>query len=252
MHLIYIDDSKDEHLCVFSALAIPIDRWQEAFEVIKNHRRTLRDKHGIRIYDELHAHKFVKGRGSRKAGQLIPRALRCQIFKDTLALVTALPGARIFNVSFPIEREGWAFERLLNRISRTMHTWDSYAILMCDEGKEAEYTRLVRRMGRFNPIPSNQGSWQDGSATKNIVIDRIIEDPIFKHSNLSYFIQLADFCAYALLRHDRPTGYALKYGLNKAFPVLKAIAVPESAAADPLHVIRYAIKKPSPVLTRTA
>ena len=35
---------------------------------------------------------------------------------------------------------------------------------------------------------------------KNTVIDRILEDPFFKNSEMSYFIQLADFCAYALLR----------------------------------------------------
>jgi hypothetical protein len=239
MHLIYIDDSKDEQQCVFSALAIPIKRWQEVFAVVKEYRHTLRDKHGIRIYDELHAHKFVKGRGSRIAGQMIPRALRCQIFKDTLTLIAALPEVRIFNVSFPIDREAWAFERLLNRINRTMQTWDSHAILMCDEGKEAEYTRLVRRMGRFNPIHSKYGKWGDGSATRNLVIERIIEDPIFKQSDKSYFIQLADFCAYALLRHDRPTGYALKYGLNKAFLALEPITIRETAPRDPMHVIRY-------------
>lgn len=34
-----------------------------------------------------------------------------------------------------------------------MQTWDSYATLILDEGKEAETTRLLRKMGVYNPVP---------------------------------------------------------------------------------------------------
>jgi hypothetical protein len=30
MYLFYIDDSRDEKLCVFSSLALPEDQWREA------------------------------------------------------------------------------------------------------------------------------------------------------------------------------------------------------------------------------
>lgn len=57
----------------------------------------------------------------------------------------------------------------------------------------------------FNHIPSNQGVWgSTSSITKNIPTRNIIEDPIFKKSHMSYFIQLVDFCAYALLRMEYP------------------------------------------------
>lgn len=239
MHLIYIDDSKDEQRIVFSGLAFRVESWHETFRAIKAYRQVLKSKYGIAVYYELHATKFVRGKGSLGAKRMVPKGLRCQIFKDTLEFITTLPDVRIFNVSFPLSKEEWAFERLLNRINRTMHTWDSHALLMCDEGRESDYTRLVRRMNVFNPVPSNQGTWGDGSATKNIVIDRIVEDPIFKKSHRSYFIQMADFCAYALLRHDCPTVRARQYGLDKAFTILAKVGVPETAPRDPQHVIRY-------------
>jgi hypothetical protein len=239
MHLIYIDDSKDEQRIVFSGLAFRVESWHDAFQSIRDYRRFLKTKYGIAVYYELHATKFVRGKGSLGAKNIVPKALRCQIFKDTLEFIITLPDVRAFNVSFPLSREDWAFERLLNRINRTMHTWDSHAILMCDEGREGDYTRLVRRMNVYNPMPSNQGTWEDGSQTKNIVIDRIIEDPIFKKSHKSYFIQLADFAAYALLRQDCPTTRARKYGINKAFQTLVQIGIPETAPLDPQHVIRY-------------
>ena len=43
MHLIYIDDSADEKLSVYSALALPADQWRTAFADMKQYRarRTL-------------------------------------------------------------------------------------------------------------------------------------------------------------------------------------------------------------------
>ena len=62
---------------------------------------------------------------------------------------------------------------------------------------------------------------------------RVIEDPFFKDSDRSYFIQLADFCAYALLRKERPTQYTQRYGLHEAFDLLDAVLVKEASAGDP-------------------
>ena len=47
----------------------------------------------------------------------------------------------------------------------------------------------------FNPIPSQFGEWSPGQKAKNITVDRIIEDPIFKASHHSYFVQLVDCVA---------------------------------------------------------
>jgi len=47
MHLIYVDDSRDEELCVFSALALPVDQWHEAFGLVRQSRRDLKRDHGI-------------------------------------------------------------------------------------------------------------------------------------------------------------------------------------------------------------
>jgi Protein of unknown function (DUF3800) len=72
-------------------------------------------------------------------------------------------------------------------------------------------------MGVFNPIPSMLGGWPEGTATRNIPTQFILEDPVFKVSQRSYFIQLADFCAYALLRKERPVATKTKCGLDVAF-----------------------------------
>ncbi len=207
MHLIYIDDSGDEELCIFSALTIRADEWHSCLKEIKNFRHDIQTSDGISVYAEFHAWKFVSGRGKLADG-VVPKGRRCQIFKQTLQIVATLPGTRLFNTVFPIKASEHAYEALLESINQNLQRQDSYAILICDEGKETIYTKLVRRM----------------QTLKNGAIDRILEDPFFKQSDQSYFIQLSDFCAYALLRQEHPIASKTKYGLDQAFNLLEPIS----------------------------
>lgn len=239
MHICYIDDSGDSEWRIFSILAVPVDEWKNVLNLIKQFRRGLKAEHGIFVTVEFHATKFVAGRG-RIADKPVFKGKRCQIFKDTLAFVSGLQaqGVKLFNASCPRDDERLVFERTINRINRTMQSWASKAILISDQGKD--YTSLVRRMGIYNPIQSRFGAWPDGSPTKNMPLDRIIEDLIFRDSADSYFIQLADFCAYALFRSEKPIESKSKYGLNAAFDLLTDICTPECFGADPrrLGIIR--------------
>ena len=237
MHLIYIDDSREHPLYCFSGLVVPADQWLETFCAVKKWRRGLKDSDGIYVTKELHAWKFVSGRGAISP-QIVTKSRRCQIFRESMSFLADLTQVRLFNVCLDY-RQDWAFERLLNRINRTMQAWGSHALLICDEGNEANYTRLVRKMGVFNPIPSQFEVWKDtGKKTRNIPIERIIEDPFFKQSDRSYFIQLADFCAYALLRKEKPLQSKLKYGLHNMFELLEPICVKEAHPRDPFGIIR--------------
>lgn len=214
-----------------------MEEWRDSLRLVKEFRQGLRRSDGIHHLVEFHAWKFVSGRG-QLSDHIINKTRRCEIFKNTLTLITTLPGARLFNSCLPSDRAGWAFERLLNRINRTMQAWNSHAILICDEGKESYYTLLCRRMGVFNPIPSKYGQWPEGETHRNIPIERIIEDPIFKNSKYSYLVQLADFCGYALLRRENPLPSKSKYGLHTAFNLLSPICVREANPRDPDGIIR--------------
>jgi hypothetical protein len=81
--------------------------------------------------------------------------------------------------------------------------------------------------------------WFDSGKTwKNIPLDRIVEDPFFKGSAQSYFVQLVDFIAYALLRREHPLPSKSKCGLDKAFSELDPILVREARRGDPEGIIR--------------
>jgi hypothetical protein len=119
-----------------------------------------------------------------------------------------------------------------------METWKSRALIVHDEGKD--FTPLLRRMGIYNPVQSRYGAWENGQATKNIPTERIIEDIVFRKSHKSDLIQMADFCAYALLRSEYPIPSKTKYGLDKSFDAMAATCIVEAYQGDPrrLGIIR--------------
>lgn len=236
MHFIYIDDSGEGRRKIFSAIAVPVRYWNDVFQRVKHWRQDLHIQHGIPLNYELHATKFVRGRGRGASGL----RRRSAIYFDTFRLLNELPGVGVFNVCFDNGNTARAFERLLNRINRTMKAKGSYAHLICDEGDEAKYTKMYRRMRVMNQIPSAYGTWaHSGKQTDNIPLDRIIEDPAFKQSENSYFIQLADFVAYGLLQKEIGGCSGNPHGIQKAFDTLKPYRFVQVAnPRDPNGVIR--------------
>lgn len=238
MHFIYIDDSGDENVRVYSALAIADGDWKDVFSCIKAYRRDLKQQYGIFVTGELHATAFVAGRG-RISTRTVPKGMRCRLFRETLAFIAQLRGVRLFNAIAPKGYEGLIFERLMNRINTNMRKSGSNAIIIHDHGKD--YTSLVRRLGVYNPIQSMFGAWAGGSTHKNLPLDNVLEDIVFRDSARSYFIQLVDFCAYALFRNEYPLASKAKYKLHASFEELHPICIPACFGADPkkLGIIRH-------------
>lgn len=239
MHLVYIDDSGDSDVYGFSALVIPEQCFRVSLLAVKAFRRELRESDGIFVNREFHAVDFVAGRG-RIGARVVTKWRRCQIFREAISAVTRLPGARLFNAFGPRDQKLQTLERLITRIDRTMQEWGSVAALFFDEGEERAYTKLIRRMGVYNPIRSQYGRWPGGNEYRNMPIEHVIEDPSFRRSKQSYFIQLADFCGYAMLQRERPTTNPrrARYGLHEVFETLAPICVMEAYRADPFGIVR--------------
>jgi len=73
-----------------------------------------------------------------------------------------------------------------------------------------------------------------------MIVERIIEDPVFKDSSRSYFIQLADCVAYALLKREvEPTPRIEKYAIHKMFDDnLSGVCFKKASSQDPLGIVR--------------
>ncbi len=119
MFFVYIDDSGDEAIRCFSALVIHESQWKTVHATVKQHRRGLKKSDAMLVTKELHATDFVAGRG-RVGTQIVTKGRRCEIFRQTLAMVAGLPNVRLFNAISKRSKEKVLFEWLVNRINRTM------------------------------------------------------------------------------------------------------------------------------------
>lgn len=273
----YVDESHDERLFCLSAIGIRHSHWRDCFAQIRAHRERLKSDFGLFLRKEIHAHKFHGGRG-KVAPTDIGKWQRSRIFNGLLQLVASLPQVTLFNVC--LEKAGHsdpqlvAWDRLINRIERTLVEFESKeiprrrdvisrsrqcmstadveflerclldyrprAFIISDQGRELEIERVLRKMHVFNPIPSRFGVWATGAKTKSITIDHIIEDPAFKRSERSYFVQLADCVAHALLKREAPpTERVQKYGVHKMFEDnLSGVCYKNASYSDPLGIVR--------------
>lgn len=237
MHLIYMDDSKDADHLAFSALCIPDDKWQASLEHLIGMRRALRASDGIYTTVEMHATDWIGGRGNI-APHIVPKGARARMFNYALSSFVLLPGASLLNAFGPKGREETLFERLLNRIQVFLSKAGSRAVIFSDEGKNYDY--LLRRMRRFNFIPSKFGDWGDGAAARNMPTRQILEDLVYRDSKRSLFVQAADFCAFALLRSEVPTAATSRLGVHESFALIEPLCIKQAYAKDPrrLGIIR--------------
>ena len=231
MWFAYVDESKDAgNLYVYSALITNGEAWQATFAKVKAFRQELRRDYGIYMDQELHAWKFAAGKGAISP-RVILKPERAEIFRKVMQFIASSKRFAVASSCNPIEN--YAFERLLNRINKTAEVKGENVLMIFDEGQEVEITRRLRRLRVHNPIPSNRETWPDGKRTKNLPLANIVEDPVFKDSETSYFIQLADFCAYSLLRMERPLPARSELGYDTMYEELRPISRRFLNRADP-------------------
>lgn len=190
---------------------------------------------GIYTRKELHATDWNGGKG-RIAPTFISKPHRANLFNFFLAGIALIPGAQLINAAVPPTDENRAFEWMLNRINVNMTKAGSQALIFCDQGKS--FDSMLRRLRKFNYIPSRRGVWETGGFSKNITLDRILEDIVYRDSARSLMIQAADSCAYALLRHENPIPSKTAYGLDQSFKILDRILVKAANGRDALGIIR--------------
>ena len=279
VRLFYIDESYDDTTFCLSAISVRHTHWKECFELVKAHRKQLKVSHGILLRKQIHSRDFVRGRGriSRRGITKWERSRIFLSFLHLATSLPAamvfnvcLPKKGLADVQMK------AWDRMTNRIERTMRRFDEHehryrsqicdaideldpnisetmcndvrarlllfrarALIIADQGRESQITSALRRMHVHNMIPSQFGRWETGLTAKNITTDRIIEDPFFKPSARSYFLQLADCISYSLLKQEvPPTPQIKKYSVDKMFPVLEPVLYRWASPRNPQGIVR--------------
>ena len=180
---------------------IDADLWPAAFDEMLRFRRRIRDTFGVPMRAEIKANYLLRNSGDLRPVNLGAGARRV-IYRAHMRVLQTLP-ARAFAVV--VDKRGasrppavafdLAWEGMLQRLERTSRAEHATFMVMHDEGEDDAIRRWVRRARRHLTAGSAFGTGQFRNPA-NLLVD----DPVARRSEQSYFVQLADLVAYAAFR----------------------------------------------------
>lgn len=255
MYLMYVDESGDSGLnntptnyFALTGLVVHELRWRTYLEELILFRARMKEKFGLKLREEFHASQFISRPGD--IAQRISRNDRLAMirhFADTLARMTDL---NLINTvvdktdkqdSFDIFEAAWGalIQRFENTISQ--HNFpgpsnaDERGLIFCDHTEDKKLMKLLRQRRRYNPVPHTQ---QFGLGYRNLPLEYVIEDPSFRDSKHSYFVQAVDLAAFLLYQKVAPNAYMKKKSGHKYFQRLGPILCRVASSTDPDGIVR--------------
>lgn len=247
----YVDESGDcglvnspsEHF-VLTGLVIHESCWMPALERLIAFRRRMKTAFGLKLREEIHTSALITSPGDLARIKKFDRLSIIRHYADELA---SNDDYRIINIVVKKRGKksdydvfGTAWQRLIQRFENTLKyrnfpncvVANEQGLLFPDRTDDKKLTRLLRRMRRYNYIP-----YGPGSDSRNVIISRIAEDPCFRDSDQSLFIQSADMAAYLLRQHLAPNSYMRRKGGSNYFNRLSPILCTQASSTDPRGIV---------------
>ena len=254
MFLMYVDESGDVGLdrsptryFILTGVVVHESRWRAYLERLIDFRKHLRDTYGLRMREEFHAAHMLRNPGDLMR---IPRHDRLAMMREFADQMAAMSDLNLVNIvvdkqlklaGYDVFEKAW--QALIQRFENTLvsgnfrgsQSSDEQGMIIADHTDQKKLQTLTRRMRRHNPVPYQQAY---GTGYRNLRLTRMIEDPVFRDSADSYFIQMADLAAYLLYQREEPNSYMRKKGGKNYFDRLKPILCTVASARDPDGIVR--------------
>jgi hypothetical protein len=255
MYLLYVDETGDSGTAnsptryfVLSGLVIHELRWRAYLDDLIDFRKQMRQRYDLRLREEFHSAAMISKPGDLVRIARHNRLAMIRHFADRLA---AMEDASVINVlvdkrnkppDYDVFQMAW--RALIQRFENTIryHNFpgprntDDKGLLLCDHTEDKKLQALLRQMRRFNPIPNQTATY--GSGHRDIPLRAIIEDPNFRDSAHSYFIQAVDLASFLLYQRYAPNAYMKAHGGQNYFTRLKPILCLCASPRDPDGIVR--------------
>lgn len=254
MFLMYVDESGDCGLVnspsryfVLSGIVVHELRWQSYLEQMINFRQQLKQQYGLRLREEIHASALINRPGALDRIPKYDRLAILRQFADQLTLMTDLNVINVVvdkqgkPITYDVFEMAWKaiIQRFENTLARRNFVGpanpDECGMLFPDYTDNKKLIALLRKMRRYNPIPN---STVTGTGYRNLQLSRMVEDPNFRDSAYSYYIQAADVVAFLLYQHLHPNAYMRKKAAQNYFQRLDPILCKVASRTDPLGIVR--------------
>jgi len=233
MYFCYVDESGDPGVhdqnnpnksgskyFILAALIIDADKWKGALDIIKSFRRQLAAQSYLNYDVEFHCAEMIDPRKTKAYNQMtisdrwgiirqfadrVGNQISCSIIGIVLDKTnTTLDSKDYFTTS--ITNLYLAFDEFLKEKK-------SYGIVLFDRANEKIATTHVRKL---------MGTGATGQTVPGARIGWVIEDPLYRISSDSFFIQATDMIAYTLKEQEFPLTSRKKYNADRIFNNLLA------------------------------
>jgi hypothetical protein len=226
MYLMYVDESGDIGLLprsptryfILSAIVIHELKWRDILHDLVQFRQMLKATKGLMIREEIHCTNFISRPGALVR---IPRNDRLDIIKKCIDWLNFQTDISIYSVV--VDKEGkqitydvflQAWNALLMRFENTISKRNfpgprnatDMGMVLSDNTDGNKLRGLLRKMRHFNMIPSLFGG------SRNLKLQYIIEDPVFRDSQYSFMHQMNDVVAYCAKQLYEPNSYMKRKG----------------------------------------
>lgn len=202
-YLAYFDEAGDDGATtassdhfILTSMYMPAEKWQQNFDIMRETRKSLYQKYGFHVGEEMHTKHFLTDKNPYRSYGWDAEVKRQILISFTKAI--AKMDLKIVNViidKMKFKDEEYhvlenALKYSIQRIENDCNGQWNYLIIT-DEGRIAPMRKTARSIRAYNPIQS-KFSYE----YKNQPIKNMIEDIMEKNSSESYFIQLCDFVSY--------------------------------------------------------
>lgn len=252
MYLMYVDESGDVGLknsptkyFVLSAIVVHELRWKETLRNLVAFRRMLRDTKGLKLREEIHCTEMINRPGDLKR---IQRNDRLDIIKKCIDWLNSQPEINIFSVVVHKQNRAddifeLAWNALTMRFENTIRhnnfsgprNADDRGIILSDNTEGEKLRMLIRKMRHFNVIPNKKEMYADGS--RNVKLEYVIEDPIFRDSKNSFLHQMNDVLAYCVRQRYEPNAYMKKKGGANFYKRLDSVVVKKVSSKNDFGIV---------------
>ena len=217
--------------------------WKPVLERLIAFRRRVKAVYGLKLREEIHAAALINAPGPLVR---IRRDQRLSIIREYADELASIPGVNLIHVvvdkagkatGYPVFDTAWRalIQRFENTIAyrnfRGPANAADLAMVFPDHTDDRRLKRLLRSMRTFNPLPC-PGGW------RNLPMVKVIEEPVMKNSEHSYFIQSVDLAAFLLYQQLAPNAYMRKKSGQNYFHRLDPVLCRAASRSDPHGIVR--------------
>lgn len=210
MNIAYFDESGDDgypstssQYFILSTIYMHNSDWKDNYIKIYNFRKSLKSNYNLPIKQEFHTKAFIQDKNPYHGLYSVEE--KKAMITEFFSMVATLK-IKIINVAInkskirvqPYDVLENALKYAIQRLENDMKFSFSKKrfIIITDEGRVAKMARVSRSIQKINFIPSHYSNTPYREEIKYL-----IEDPLPKKSQSSYFIQICDAISYVINLH---------------------------------------------------